>query len=597
MTLKKGDVCTGVITEVQYPNRGNVTVETCTRGTVPVEIPYGTGDNREESENLRVIVKNGIPGQTIRYRISKKRTGRCEGQLLEVMEQSPLQTEPAGCSIFPACGGCLYRTMNYQAQLGMKEAQIRDLMTGALHRGGQDEVPFEGIVGSPEPDHYRNKMEFSFGDAVKDGPLTLGLHKKGSVYDILTATDCQIVHRDFNRISAYTLRFCTERGWTYMHRISHQGYLRHLLIRRAAVTGEILVDLVTTSQFPEGESTASAAEEIALHAYADGLRQLPLEGGIIGILHTVNDSVADVIQSDRTDILYGRDYFFEKLLGLTFRISPFSFFQTNSRGAELLYENVREYLGDVTGQTVYDLYSGTGTIAQMMAPVCDRVIGVEIVPEAVEAALENARLNGLNNCEFIAGDVLKVLDGIEEKPDTIILDPPRDGIHPKVMPKILAYGVKHIIYISCKATSLARDLPVMMEHGYRVDRIRCTDMFPSTQHVETVVLLSHKKPDSVINVKVEFGEGEGKIPLDNIEKRAESYKPKERVTYKMIKEYIEAKYGFKVHTAYIAEVKRDLGLPMYDAPNAVEELKQPRKHPTPEKVEAIKDALKHFEVI
>ena len=246
---------------------------------------------------------------------------------------------------------------------------------------------------------------------------------------------------------------------------------------------------------------------------------------------------------------------------------------------------------------MFDLYSGTGTIAQLAASVADEVIGVEIVEEAVEAAKQNAALNNLSNCKFIAGDVLKVLDDLTEKPDVIILDPPRDGIHPKALPKILSYGVDHIVYISCKATSLARDLPAFLAAGYKLEKACCVDQFCQTVHVETVVLLSHKKPDGHINVKVEFGEGEGKVPLDNIAKRAEEYKPKERVTYKMIKEYIEAKYGFKVHTAYIAEVKRDLGLPMYDAPNAVEELKQPRKHPTAEKVEAIKDALKHFEVI
>lgn len=301
-------------------------------------------------------------------------------------------------------------------------------------------------------------------------------------------------------------------------------------------------------------------------------------------------------------MLYGDSYFYEELLGLKFKITPFSFFQTNSLGAEVLYETAREFiLGDdkdsLNGKTVYDLYSGTGTIAQLMAPVCKEVVGVEIVEEAVCAAKENAALNGLDNCKFIAGDVLKVLDEIEEKPDYIILDPPRDGIHPKAIGKIIEYGVENMVYISCKPTSLARDLQIFMDRGYRVEKICCVDMFPNTVHVETVVLLSHKKPDGHINVKVEFGEGEGKVPLDNIAKRAEEYKPKERVTYKMIKEYIEAKYGFKVHTAYIAEVKRDLGLPMYDAPNAVEELKQPRKHPTAEKVEAIKDALKHFEVI
>ena len=318
--------------------------------------------------------------------------------------------------------------------------------------------------------------------------------------------------------------------------------------------------------------------------------------------------MADTVTNEGTDVLYGQDFFYEELLGLRFKITPFSFFQTNSLGAEVLYQTAREFIGDALpsgtdadiaehGKIVFDLYSGTGTIAQMLSPVAKKVIGVEIIEEAVEAAKENAQLNGLHNCEFIAGDVLKVIDSIEEKPDYIVLDPPRDGINPKALEKIIRYNVPQMVYISCKPTSLARDLEVLQARGYEVKKICCVDMFPSTFHVETVVLLSHKKPDGHINVKVEFGEGEGKVPLDNIAKRAEEYKPKERVTYKMIKEYIEAKYGFKVHTAYIAEVKRDLGLPMYDAPNAVEELKQPRKHPTAEKVEAIKDALKHFEVI
>ena len=306
-----------------------------------------------------------------------------------------------------------------------------------------------------------------------------------------------------------------------------------------------------------------------------------------------------MVQSDHTELLYGQEYFYEELLGLKFKISTFSFFQTNSYSAEVLYQTARDYVGDLGGRekTVFDLYSGTGTIAQLMAPAAGKVIGVEIVEEAVEAAKKNAAANGLDNCEFIAGDVLKVLDEVEEKPDMIILDPPRDGIHPKALPKIIKYAVDHIVYISCKPTSLVRDLEVFLENGYRVDKAVAVDQFPWTANVETVVLLSHKKADSYIHIYVEFGEGEGKIPVDSIAKRAEAYKPKEKVTYKMIKEYIEAKYGFKVHTAYIAEVKRDLGLPMYDAPNAVEELKQPRKHPTPEKVEAIKDALRYFAVI
>jgi 23S rRNA (uracil-5-)-methyltransferase RumA len=220
------------------------------------------------------------------------------------------------------------------------------------------------------------------------------------------------------------------------------------------------------------------------------IQALELEGEIAGILHTVNDSLADVVQNDHTDILVGRDYFYEELLGLKFKITPFSFFQTNSKGAEVLYSTAREFLGDIDNQTVFDLYSGTGTIAQMLAPVAKNVVGVEIVEEAVEAAKENAALNGLDNCTFIAGDVLKVLDDLKEKPDTIVLDPPRDGIHPKALPKIVAYGVDKIIYISCKPTSLARDLEAFAAAGYEVKRATCVDMFPWTGHVETVVLMT-----------------------------------------------------------------------------------------------------------
>ena len=558
--MKKGEIYEGVIEKVDFPNKGIVMV----------------GDQK-------VTVKNGMPGQRVRFMINKKRSGRAEGRLLEVLEKSSLETREPVCNIFPECGGCMYQTMSYENQLEMKERQVRELLDGALNG---TEYQWEGIHGSPIEFAYRNKMEFSFGDAYKDGPLTLGLHKKGSTYDVLTANDCKLVHEDMTKILTCVHEYFLKRNVSYYKKMQHTGYLRHLLLRRGVTTGEILVHVITTSQ-----------EEHNLESLKEELLALPLEGKIVGIMHIINDSLSDVVQSDETRILYGQDFFYETLLGLRFKISTFSFFQPNSLAAEVLYSVVRQYIGDTKDKVVFDLYSGTGTIAQLAASVADEVIGVEIVEEAVEAAKENAALNNLGNCKFIAGDVLKVLDDLTDKPDVIILDPPRDGIHPKALPKILSYGVDHIVYISCKATSLARDLPAFLAAGYKVEKACCVDQFCQTVHVETVVLLSHKKPDGHINVKVEFGEGEGKVPLDNIAKRAEEYKPKERVTYKMIKEYIEAKYGFKVHTAYIAEVKRDLGLPMYDAPNAVEELKQPRKHPTAEKVEAIRDALKHFEVI
>ena len=557
--MKKGEIYEGVIEKIDFQNKGRVKIKDTT-----------------------VTVKNGIPGQKVRFMINKKRGGRVEGRLLEVLEKSELEKRDPLCSIFPSCGGCMYQTMLYEEQLKMKEEQIKKLFDDAVDY----EYTFEPIKGSPIEFAYRNKMEFSFGDEYKDGPLSLGLHKKGSTYDVLNAEDCKLVHEDMDKILSCVLHYFRERRVSYYHKMQHTGYLRHLLLRRGSKTGEILVNLVTTSQ-----------EEYDLDPLKEALLALDLEGSIVGILHIINDSLSDVVKSDETRLLYGQDYFYEELLELRFKITPFSFFQPNSRGAEILYQTVREYIGDTKDKVVFDLYSGTGTIAQIAAAVAKQVIGVEIIPEAVEAAKENAAMNGITNCTFLADDVLKALDYITEKPDLIILDPPRDGVHPKALPKILDYGVERIVYISCKPSSLARDLAMFEAKGYRMEKCVAVDQFCQTVHVETVVLLSYKKPDGHINVKVEFGEGEGKVPLDNIAKRAEEYKPKERVTYKMIKEYIEAKYGFKVHTAYIAEVKRDLGLPMYDAPNAVEELKQPRKHPTAEKVEAIKDALQHFEVI
>ena len=457
--MKKGEIYEGIIEKVDFPNKGRVMV----------------GDEK-------VTVKNGIPGQKIRFMINKKRSGRAEGRLMEVLEHSPLETRTPVCSIFPDCGGCMYQTMDYEEQLQMKERQVRDLLDAALKEGGQSSYTWEGIHGSPIEFGYRNKMEFSFGDEYKDGPLSLGLHKKGSTYDVLNAYDCKLVHEDMPKILACVHKYFKDRNVSYYKKLQHIGYLRHLLLRRGVTSGEILVHVITTSQ-----------EEHDLSPLKEELLALPLEGKIVGIMHIINDSLSDVVQSDETRILYGQDYFYETLLGLRFKISTFSFFQPNSLAAEVLYSVVRNYIGDTKDKVVFDLYSGTGTIAQLAASVADEVIGVEIVEDAVKAARENARLNGLSNCRFIAGDVLKVLDDLTEKPDVIILDPPRDGIHPKALPKILSYGVEHIVYISCKATSLARDLPFFLEAGYHLEKACCVDQFCQTVHVETVAHLVKKK--------------------------------------------------------------------------------------------------------
>ena len=456
--MKKGEIYEGVIEKVDFPNKGYVYIE-----------------------DQKVLIKNGIPGQKVRFMIQKKRSGRAQGRILEVLEKSPLETREPVCSNFPACGGCMYQTMSYEDQLHMKETQIRELLEDALVQGGQvnengqADFEWEGIHGSPIEFGYRNKMEFSFGDEYKDGPLSLGLHKKGSTYDILNTDDCKLVHKDMTDILTCVREFFREKGASYYRKLQHTGYLRHLMLRRGVTSGEILVHLVTTTQ-----------EEYDLEPLKEQLLALPLEGKIVGIMHILNDSLSDVVQSDETRILYGQDYFYETLLGLKFRISTFSFFQPNSLAAEVLYSIVREYIQNTSGMEVFDLYSGTGTIAQLLASVAKEVIGVEIVEDAVAAARENAKLNELNNCKFIAGDVLKVLDDLTEKPDVIVLDPPRDGIHPKALPKILSYGVNRIVYVSCKATSLARDLEAFLQAGYRLEKACCVDQFCETVWTEAV---------------------------------------------------------------------------------------------------------------
>ncbi|HBN57319.1 MAG TPA: 23S rRNA (uracil(1939)-C(5))-methyltransferase RlmD [Lachnospiraceae bacterium] len=460
--MKKGQIYEGVIQKVSFPSKGWI-----------------------EAEGQNVTVKNGVPGQKVRFLVSKVRRGKAEGRILEVLEQSPLECEPR-CRHFKDCGGCTYQSLPYEEQLRLKEQQVKELLDQALT--GQDvSYRFEGIKESPRAYGYRNKMEYSFGDEVKDGPLTLGMHKRGSFYDVVTVDGCQIAEPDFGKILKETRDFFYGQDIPFYHKMRHVGYLRHLLIRKGTKTGEILADLVTTTQ---RDCLDGLDERELLASWKDRLLKLPLEGKLKGILHTENDSLADVVQNDRTETLYGEDFFYENLLGLTFRITPFSFFQTNSLGAEILYRTARSYIGDTKDQVIYDLYSGTGTIAQILAPVAKKVIGVEIVEEAVEAAKENAVKNGLTNCEFIAGDVLKMLDMIREKPDFIVLDPPRDGIHPKALKKIIDYGVERMLYISCKPTSLARDLEMLTECGYRVEKACCVDMFPWSANVESIVLLS-----------------------------------------------------------------------------------------------------------
>ena len=562
-SMKKGQIAQGKVTHIIFPNKGVVVTD----------------------EQEKVIVKNTVPGQKVSFFVNKVKHGKAEARLLEVLEKSPLEVE-SPCPHFGECGGCTYQNLPYEEQLALKEAQVKKLMEDAIK--DKCEYEFQGIKASPERFEYRNKMEFSFGDAFKDGPLALGMHKRGSFYDIVPVGNCQIIDEDFRLILSSTLDFFTEKHTTFYHRMKGTGYLRHLLVRKAKKTGEILIDLITTTQI-DSAYTGVASQEQLLEEYTSMLRALPYKGTLKGVLHTKNDSVADVVKNEGTDILWGEDFFYEELLGLRFRISPFSFFQTNSLGAEVLYTTAREFIlnGDensLNEKTVYDLYSGTGTIAQMMAPVCKEVVGVEIVEEAVEAAKENAKLNGLDNCSFLAGDVLKVLDTIDQKPDYIILDPPRDGIHPKAIEKIINYGVDHMVYISCKPTSLARDLEIFLARGYQVDKICCIDQFPGSVHVETVVLLSQRKADDYVEVELELDE----LDVTSAESKA---------TYAEIKDYVLKEHGLKVTNLYISQVKRKCGIEVgenYNLPKS-EDSRQPQC--PVEKEKAIRDALEHYGMV
>ena len=539
------------------------------------------GEGIGKADGFTVFVKDAVIGDTVRAKIMKAKKNYGYGRLEEIITPSPDRVEPK-CQFARQCGGCQLQALSYEKQLEFKTSKVR----GHLERiGGFTDIPMEKILGMEQPFHYRNKAQFPVGKS-KDGRIITGFYA-GRTHSIIENRDCALgVTRNkevLDRVIAHMEKFHIQ---PYDENTG-KGLVRHVLIRYGFFTDEMMVCLIINGEkLPDEE------------ALVKSLRQIP---ETVSVMVNVNKKRNNVILGEKVRLLWGKPYITDKIGEISYQISPLSFFQVNPYQTGRLYGKALEYAQLSGNETVWDLYCGIGTISLFLAQKAKMVRGVEIIPAAIENAKENARLNGFDNTEFFVGKAEEVLPEqfarTGERADVIVVDPPRKGCDETLLSTIIEMQPDRVVYVSCDSATLARDLKYLCERGYELKKVCPVDMFPNTVSVETVVLLSHKKPDGHINVKVEFGDGEGKVPLDNIAKRAESYKPKERVTYKMIKEYIEAKYGFKVHTAYIAEVKRDLGLPMYDAPNAVEELKQPRKHPTAEKVEAIKDALKHFEVI
>ena len=539
------------------------------------------GEGIGKADGFTVFVKDAVIGDTVTAKIIKAKKNYGYGRLMEVLKPSPYRVEPK-CEFARQCGGCQLQALSYDQQLVFKTNKVK----GHLERiGGFTDIPMEPIIGMDELFHYRNKAQFPVG-RNKEGKIVTGFYA-GRTHNIIENRDCALGVAENKEVLDCVIAHMEKYGIEPYNEATGKGLVRHVLIRYGYFTKEVMVCLILNgNKIPKEEQLVKSLCEIP---------------GMTSITINVNKKHSNVILGEEIRLLWGQEYITDRIGDISYQISPLSFYQVNPMQTQKLYAKALEY-ADLHGEeTVWDLYCGIGTISLFLAQKAKFVRGVEIVPAAIENAKENAKLNGLENTEFFVGKAEEVLPREYKKngvyADVIVVDPPRKGCDETLLETMIEMNPDRIVYVSCDSATLARDLKYLCERGYELRKVCPVDQFGMTVHVETVVLLSHKKADSYIHIDVEFGEGEGKIPVDSIAKRAEAYKPKEKVTYKMIKEYIEAKYGFKVHTAYIAEVKRNLGLPMYDAPNAVEELKQPRKHPTAEKVEAIKDALKYFEVI
>ena len=545
------------------------------------------GEGLGKYQGFPLFVKDTVIGDEVKVSITKLKKNYGYARLVELIKPSEDRVTPL-CPVARQCGGCKLQQISYDKQLHFKKGLVEGCLTRIGGFEKEDiEQKMEPVYGMEEPWHYRNKAQFPVG-YDKEGNLVAGFYA-GRTHSIVANTNCAIQAKVTHPIVEKVLTYMRENKISAYDEKNHSGLIRHILTRVGFTTGEIMVCLIVNG-------TAKQLKNI--NKLVDKLKEIE---GMTSIIVNTNTDKTNKILGLHCETVWGQDYIEDYIGDIKYQIGPLSFYQVNPQQTKVLYSKALEY-ADLKGQElVWDLYCGIGTISLFLAQKAKQVYGVEIIKEAIDDARRNATLNHMDNVEFFVGKAEEIVPAQYEKtgihPDVIVVDPPRKGCDAALLNTMLDMAPERIVYVSCDPATLARDLKILCAEKYTLEKVAVVDQFSHSVHVETVVLLSHKKPDGHINVKVEFGEGEGKVPLDNIAKRAEEYKPKERVTYKMIKEYIEAKYGFKVHTAYIAEVKRDLGLPMYDAPNAVEELKQPRKHPTAEKVEAIKDALKHFEVI
>lgn len=430
-----------------------------------------------DENDRKVEFKGGLLGQTVRIKTGKKNKERIKGKYIELLLESKLENARDYCPQSVICGGCAYQKVPYETELMLKHGMIKDLFN-------ENGIKYENDISinrSPMTRGYRNKMEYTFGDSVKGGPLVLGLHRKRRFYEIVDCLDCNIVDRDFNTIREKVQEYFREKETDFYHKMAKEGLLRHLVVRKAMHTGQIMVILVTTSE--------NTLDETRLRLFLHMLLDIDLDGRIFSVYHVLNDSVADAVIPEKIKLIYGKEYITEEMMGLKFRISPFSFFQPNVFTAEKLYQKAFELAEIDKTMDVLDLYSGTGTITQLMASVANSATGIEIIEEAVEKAKENAELNGLRNVNFLCGDVLEEIEKVGNKYDVVVLDPPRAGISPASLEKILNIECKKFVYISCNPKTQMENLKTFIDRGFEIKDYEIYDQFPNSRHVEAIALI------------------------------------------------------------------------------------------------------------
>ncbi len=453
------------------------------------------GEGIGHKEGYTLFVKDALVGDIVRVKVIKAKKKFGYGRLMEVITPSPWRVEPA-CDCARQCGGCQIQHCSYEKQLAWKEKKVRDCLQRI---GGFEEIPMEPVMGMDEPYHYRNKAQYPVG-YDKEGNLVAGFYA-GRTHSIIPNTDCAIQHPSNHMILETILAFMKQYDISAYEEKKHTGLVRHILTRVGKYTGEVMVCLIINgNKLPHQDKLVEM------------LLQCPFDYKIKSICLNINKEKTNRILGEKVVPIYGQTYIEDRIGNITYRISPLSFYQVNPEQTQKLYGTALEYADLKGDEVVWDLYCGIGTISLFLAQKAARVCGVEIVPQAIEDARENARRNGFTNAEFFVGAAEDVVpeqyeqSGGSLRADVVTLDPPRKGCDEKLLRTVVQMEPERIVYVSCDPATLARDLKYLCGEGYELKRVRACDMFGHSSHVETVVLLSQlkQKPDDYINVTIEL---------------------------------------------------------------------------------------------